>query len=129
VKLAQSIAAADRPLITLGSKMSGFLTVLKNTARWQISSSILHGFIGSIRSAYNYAQDLNESLNNIRIVTGQNTDQMAKFAAQANKAAKALSTTTTAYTNAALIFYQQGLTGDAVTDRTDVVIKMANVSS
>jgi hypothetical protein len=50
--------------------MSGFLTVLKNTARWQISSSILHGFIGSIQSAYGYAQNLNESLNNIRIVTG-----------------------------------------------------------
>ena len=128
VKLAQSIAAADRPLVTLGSKMSGFLTVLKNTARWQISSSVLHGFIGSIQSAYGYAKDLNESLNNIRIVTGQTTDQMARFAEQANRAAKNLSTTTTAYTDAALIFYQQGLKGDAVTDRADVVIKMANAS-
>jgi hypothetical protein len=35
-------------MVTLSSKMSGFLTVLKNTARWQISSSILHGFIGSV---------------------------------------------------------------------------------
>jgi hypothetical protein len=56
------------------------LTTLKNTARWQISSSILHGFMGAVQSAYYYAEDLNESLNNIRIVTGQNTDQMAKFA-------------------------------------------------
>jgi hypothetical protein len=45
-------------------------TVLKNTARWQLSSSILHGFMGTMSSAYGYAQDLNESLNNIRIVTG-----------------------------------------------------------
>ena len=127
-QLAQSIAAADRPLVTMGTHLSGFLTTLKNTARWQISSSILHGFMGSIQSAYNYAQDLNQSLNNIRIVTGQNVDQMAQFAEQANKAAKALSTTTTAYTDAALIYYQQGLTGKEVTDRTDVTIKMANVS-
>jgi hypothetical protein len=31
---------------------------------------------------------------------------MAKFAESANKAAKALGSTTTAYTNAALIYYQ-----------------------
>jgi hypothetical protein len=47
---------------------------MANTARWQLSSSMLHGFIGAISSAYNYAEDLNESLNNIRIVTGQNID-------------------------------------------------------
>ena len=33
-----------------------------------------------------------------------------------------------AYTDAALIFYQQGLSGKEVTDRTDTVIKMANVT-
>jgi len=37
---------------------------------------------------------------------------MAKFALRANDAAKALSTTTTNYTDAALIFYQQGLAED-----------------
>jgi hypothetical protein len=51
--------------------------------------------MGAVSSAYGYAKDLNESLNNIRIVTGYNTDQMSKFAGEANKAAKALSTTTT----------------------------------
>jgi hypothetical protein len=34
---------------------------------------------------------------------------MSEFAAEANKAAKALSTTTTAYTDASLIYFQQGL--------------------
>jgi hypothetical protein len=47
---------------------------LANTAKWQFSSTALHAFVGSITSAYNYAQDLNESLNNIRIVTGQSVD-------------------------------------------------------
>jgi hypothetical protein len=45
-------------------------------------------------------------LNNIRIVTGNSVDEMAKFAQEANKAAKALSTTTTAYTDASLIYFQ-----------------------
>jgi hypothetical protein len=31
---------------------------------------MIHGVIGAIKGAYGYAKDLNESLNNIRIVTG-----------------------------------------------------------
>ena len=128
VKLAQNIAAAERPVVTLNSKLNEMLTVLKNTARWQISSSILHGFMGAIQSAHGYAKDLNKSLNDIRIVTGYDTDAMAQFAVEANKAAKALSTTTTEYTNASLIYFQQGLTNNQVEERTAVTIKMANAA-
>ena len=84
--------------------------------------------MGAIQGAYSYAQNLDESLTNIAIVTGRSRDEMADFAEQANKSAQALSTTTTAYTDAALIYYQQGLKGQEVTDRTDVTVKMANVS-
>jgi hypothetical protein len=79
---------------------------MKNTARWQLSSSILHGFMGALNTAWGYAKDLDKSLNNIRIVTGYSNEEMIKFAESANKAAKALSTTTTKYTDAALIYYQ-----------------------
>lgn len=126
--LAESVSNADVRLSNANGKLAQFATTLKNTARWQISSSVLHGFMGAINSAYNYAQDLNKSLNEIRIVTGQSEEQMAKFAAQANKAAQSLSSTTTAYTNAALIFYQQGLNDKAVKERTDTVIKLSNVT-
>ena len=128
LKLAKSISTAEAPVTRINAKLAEMGTSLKNTVRWQISSSIIHGFMGTIQGAYGYAQDLNESLNNIRIVTGQSVDEMAKFAEKANASAKALSTTTTAYTDAALIFYQQGLSGKEVTDRTDTVIKMANVT-
>jgi hypothetical protein len=35
---------------------------------------MLHGFISAVSTAWNYSKDLNESLNNIRIVTGYNID-------------------------------------------------------
>jgi hypothetical protein len=54
---------------------------------------------------------------------------MSKFAEGANRAAKALSTTTTEYTNASLIFYQQGLSDNEVAQRTDITIKMANAAN
>ena len=127
-QLAQSISTADAKLLHANTVMGQFVTSLKNTARWQLSSSMLHGFMGTIQSAYGYAQDLNKSLNSIRIVTGQSVEQMDAFAQRANKAAKALSTTTTAYTDAALIFYQQGLGDKEVEERTNAVIKMSNVT-
>ena len=128
LQVAQSIVNTQAPLRRSSKLLTEFTTTLKNTARWQLSSSILHGFIGAVQSAYGYAQDLNESLNNIRIVTEYNTEKMAEFAAQANKAAKALSTTTTKYTDAALIYYQQGLSDEEVLKRADVTVKMANVA-
>ena len=128
LSLAQSVASAEIPIRRSNKLVAEMWTSLKNTARWQISSSVLHGFTGALQSAYGYAEDLNESLNDIRIVTGQSIDQMADFAREANKAAKALSTTTTEYTKASLIYYQQGLSDKEVKDRTDITIKMANAA-
>ena len=123
-----SINNAEVSTVRLTKGMRDFLTTMKNTAKWQISSSIMHGLIGGLQSAWGYAQSLDRSLNDIRIVTGQTSEQMARFAAEANKAAQTLSTTTTKYTDAALIFYQQGLGDNAVKERTEAVIKMANVT-
>lgn len=128
MSLAQSIVEADVPLKRTNLLVSELWTTLKNTIRWQISSSALHAFMGTIQSAYGYAKDLNESLNHIRIVTGHNIEYMDKFAEKANKAAKALNATTLDYTNASLIYYQQGLSDEEVEKRTDITVKMANVA-
>lgn len=127
-KVAISIATAENPARRLNKTMQGFLTTLKNTAKWQLSSTMIHGFMGALQSAYGYAQNLNKSLTNIQIVTGQSAEQMEQFAIRANKAAKALSASTLAYTDAALIYYQQGLDDNAVEQRTNTTIKMMNVT-
>lgn len=128
VSLADSISKSEIPLKRTSQMVDKMWDGLKRTASWQLQSSIIHGIMGSIQSAVGYAKDLNSSLNDIRIVTGQSTDQMAKFAKEANQAAKSLSTTTTDYTKASLIYYQQGLSDAEVKQRTEATIKMANVS-
>ena len=128
LQLSRSILDAQQPMKQTNQIIDKLWGSMKNVATWQISSKILYGFMNQISSAYQYTQDLNESLNNIRIVTGYGTDEMSKFAEQANKAAKALSTSTLQYTDAALIYYQQGLSGKEVTQRADATIKLANVA-
>jgi hypothetical protein len=46
--VAISIATAENPARRLNKTMQGFLTTLKNTAKWQLSSTIVHGFIGAL---------------------------------------------------------------------------------
>lgn len=126
--LSKAILASETPLKQTNVLVDKLWDSLKRTAGWQLSSTAIHRFIGTIQTAYNYAQDLNKSLNNIRIVTGYGSDKMAEFAKNANKAAKQLSATTLDYTNASLIYYQQGLDDKAVQERSDVTVKMANVT-
>lgn len=128
LSVARSVTEAELPLKRSSRLLNELWITMKNTMRWQLTSSALHGFVGSLEQAYGYAKNLDRSLNNIRIVSEKSADDMARFAEQANKAAKALSTTTTNYTDASLIYYQQGLTDQEVLDRTETTIKMANVA-
>ena len=128
LQIANAVSASNAPLIQSTKLMNSFWNSLKRTAQFQISTSVYRTLVSGLSSAYRYAQNLNSSLNDIRIVTGQSAEQMERFAKKANTAAKELRTTTTDYTNASLIFYQQGLSDEAVKERTDTTIKMANVT-
>lgn len=99
-----------------------------NTIRWKISSGVINKFTGSISQAYGYVKHLDSSLNDIRIVTGKSADEMDRFARTANKAAKALGASTTEYTEAALIYYQQGLSDEESNARAATTLKAANVT-
>ena len=128
VQLSTAISQASLQTTKLSGMADKFVKQFKRTAEIQISNQVFQAMNNALRDGYEYVQELNESLNNIRIVSGQSAQQMADFAKHANKAAQALSSNTTAYTNAALIYYQQGLSDEQVIDRTDVTIKMANVT-
>ena len=126
--LARSIATAETPLLRTSQAASAMWTALGNAARWTATSTAIHGIMSTAASAMNYVQNLDKSLNDIRIVTGQTQEQMSTFAVQANEAAKALNTTTNQYAKAALIYYQQGLSNKQVQERTETTIKLANAS-
>ena len=127
-QLSRTIASAEAPVIRLGNGMRQFMTTLANSARYMVATRALNTMAGTIMNALNYAKDLDKSLNNIAIVTGASSEKMAEFAAQANKAAQRLSVTTTGYTDAALIYYQQGLNDREVAARTETTMKLSNVT-
>ena len=99
-----------------------------NVAKYNFANTVFRGLSTSVQQAFGYVKSLDTSLNNIRIVTGKSADEMQRFAEQANSAAKNLGATTTDYTNAALIYAQQGLSDKEVQARTAITLKTANVT-
>jgi hypothetical protein len=43
MSLANAVASAEVPLKRSNVLLNNFMTTLKNTAKWQLSSSLLHG--------------------------------------------------------------------------------------
>lgn len=128
LNMTTNMMAVDRAAKQVHGTFEKLANTMMNTIRWSITSSAINMVTGSIQQAYYYALDLDKSLNDIMIVTDKSSAQMEDFARQANKAAKALGASTTDYTEASLIYYQQGLSDKDVASRTDVTLKTAAVT-
>lgn len=107
--LSSSVLSTNIQLKETHNILDKMATTLANTVKWNAASAVVNGLTRSVEQAWGYVKSLDTSLNDIRIVTGKSADEMANFAGQANNAAKELGKTTTDYTNAALIYAQQGI--------------------
>ncbi len=126
--LATSLVQAEIPAVKLSTTMGKLMTTFANNARWMISSSVLTGFISGIREAVDYTKDLNESLTDIRIVTGKSSEEMNRLAKSANRMAKELKTSTAEIVKGQLIYYQQGDSAELAAKKAEITTKAANVS-
>ena len=127
-QVASSLLTTNLQLRQSNKLLDDMATSFANTIKWGISSSIFNSMISSIQKAWSFTKNLDSSLNDIRIVTDQSAESMEEFAVSANKAAKELGASTLDYTNAALIYYQQGLSAEEVNARAETTLKAANVT-
>lgn len=127
-KFASSVLNTNLQLKQSNKLLDEMATTMSNTVKWGITSSIFNNITGSIQKAYVYTKNLDSSLNDIRIVTDKSAESMETFARQANAAAKALGASTLDYTQASLIYYQQGLSDKEAQARAETTLKAANVT-
>ena len=127
-KMASQVLNTNLQLKQTNKLLDDMATSMANAVKWGITSRVFNGITRSVQDAFYYVKGLNSSLTDIRIVTGASADQMASFAEKANAAAKALGQTTRNYTDASLIYYQQGLSEADVEARTQTTLKAANVT-
>ena len=126
-QVTSAVSSANTKIFNLNGSLKKLSDTFMNTMRWQVTSSALNMVTSAFSATIDYAKDLDASLNKIQIVTGKTANEMKKFAKEANNMAKALNTTTTKYSDASLIYFQQGLDANEVKKRTDTTVKLANV--
>lgn len=112
--------------------ISGFadkiFNTMGNTVRWGVTASIFQTIQNSLYRAVDYVQELDTSLNNIRIVTSASNDDMRNFALYANEAAQAIGASTTSFTDAAQLYAQNGFNEEDYTRLAEITTKVANVT-
>lgn len=126
--LTNSLIQNNKELKQSSKLIDKMADTLANTIRWSIASTAINSVTSSIQKAWSFTKQLDSSLNDIMIVTGKSANEMEKFAIKANNAAKALGTSTKSYTDASLIYYQQGLSDQEVAARSETTVKVANVT-
>lgn len=104
------------------------MTTLTKTYLWNMANRAVDVFNGKIQDSVKFIYDLDESLNNIRVVTGKSSDEMATFAQNANEAAQRLGQTTIAYTEGALLYLQQGKTMEEANFLTEATLVGASIT-
>lgn len=127
-KLSQQILTTNTQLDKTSTVLDDLFQTLSNTVKWNVASTAVNALAGQVSQAFGYVKNLDSSLNDIRIVTGQSAEQMDEFARKANDAAIALGQQTTEYTNSSLIYYQQGLGDEEAQERARLTLMAANVT-
>ena len=125
---AGQLGKLDTQMKSISSTTDKMMNTIGNTVRWGIVASGFAQIMNSAHQAVQYVRDLDQSLTNIMMVTGQSREQMNAYAQTANDVAKALSSTTVAMTDATLVFAQQGFDTSTSTELAKRSTQLANIS-
>jgi archaellum component FlaC len=120
--LQTQVTGVKKSVDTIFNSFAGHVTTLN------LVTSAYNAITNSIREAVDYLHELDTSLTNIRIVSDYTVEDMKEFALYANEAAQALGQTTTAYTNASLIYAQQGYDLEDANQLAELTLKVANTT-
>ena len=104
-------------------------TALKRMAQWAISGTLIFGALRQIKEGISYITELDNSLNEIRIVTNKTQQEVNDLALSYNKLAKEMSVTTREITSTAADLFRQGLDDSQVEERMKAIIQYAKISS
>lgn len=126
--LASGVLNTNLQIKESNALLNDFADTFGKTVKYGIASSVFNNIKNSLQQAFYFAKDLDLSLTNIRIVTGDSAENMERFSKTANQAAKNLGRSTLDYTNAALTFYQQGLGQQDVNARTQATMMAQNIT-
>lgn len=118
----------DKGMRQVSSTADKIMNTLGNTVRWGLIASAFASVMNAAHQSAEYVKDLDRSLTNIMMVSGETRDNMNEFAKQANQVAQRLGGTTVQMTEATKVFIQQGYSLDKSSQLGEYAVHLANVS-
>ena len=100
---------------------------IKRTIEWSIAMGAVYGSINKLKEGLTFINDLDESLTNIRIVSGMTAEETQGLAQEYNNLAKELGSTTQAVAQGSLEFIRQGKTVAETTELLRVSTMMSKL--
>ncbi len=101
----------------------------KKIAIWGIATTAVYGGLRELKLGISYIYDLDNSLNEIRIVTGNTQAEVERLAVSYNKLAKEMSVSTRDLVGVSADLYRQGLNDTQVEERMKGIVQYAKISS
>ena len=135
-----SMTALERQVVSLNPEIASltrqthesaqsFSSSAQKMIQWTLIGTAIFGTLRQISSGFKYVYELENNLNQVRIVTGQTQEQVEKLAVSYNKLAKEMSVTTSELTATAADLFRQGLDNSQVEDRMKAIVEYAKISS
>lgn len=128
VQLDQNFTTSAAVLNKYREHVDHFKESITNAFRYNVINKFLDVLTQQISGSIQYIRELDTALNGIRIVTGNSSEDMLKFAENIQEAAHALGRTATEYAEASLLFYQMGYDEEEVLTRTEDTLILANIT-
>ncbi len=123
-----TVGQIDTGFKNISSLSDKIMNTFGNTVRWGVTASIFQTIQNSLYRSVDYVKELDTSLNNIQIVTGETSSNLTEWAKSANEAAAQLGASTVAFTDAAQLYAQNGYTQEDYTKLAELTTKVANVT-
>ncbi len=123
-----TIGQIDTGFKNISSLSDKIINTFGNTVRWGVTASIFQTIQNSLYRSVDYVKELDTSLNNIQIVTGETSSNLTEWAKSANEAAAQLGASTVAFTDAAQLYAQNGYNQEDYTKLAELTTKVANVT-
>ena len=122
------ISKLDTGLRSVSKTTDKIMNTIGNTMRWGLVASGFSQIMNAAHQAVEYTKELDTSLTNIMMVSGETRDNMNEFAKSANEVAQRLGATTTQMTEAAKVFVQQGMSLQESSQMGEYAVHLANIS-
>jgi TP901 family phage tail tape measure protein len=116
---------ANRDHKTFGEQMS---IATRRIAEWGIATNIVYGSLAKIREGLTFLNELDNKMNEIRIVTGMTASEAKGLSKVYNELASKMGVTTMDVANMSTEFYRQGLSQDEVNERMKETIKYSKIA-